>query len=357
MRSAIHGGPIRPYGFPWSPAVPLLLFILLLAGFANSEEFSGEPYLLGSSVADNGSSAALPSRYYTASQFLDFPGDFGDANTLRMELADLPLFGDLSQSWNGAAGYALDPKTHVSVFGQLVSTPDIPVLPLLQGSKEDRLNDPGFRPEACGDCYQMRDMVYLVSLNFMRKYDMEFPRMDAFSRPIPMQLSAGLTAKYFYEELEGGDYIAQNMNLDAGACLKFFWGYNPSNGVSDRNIKIQFSGFEILPTRQQSEFSGTQVYESMDYRWRMSASWEESVPELGSILSAGFSQKSEGGKYPAVGVEWDLKEILFLRAGRDQDFLSAGASLAWRWASVHYAFRYHELAASMYQVSAQVQIP
>ncbi len=344
--------------FPGALLVPLLILILLLAAARpRGEEFSGEPFLLGSSVADNGTSGAIPSRLYTATQFLDFPADFGDANTLRLELADLPIFGDLSQSWDGALGYSLDAKTHLSVYGQLVSTPDIPVLPLLRGSKEDRLNDPGFRPVACDGCQEMRDMVYLVSMNFMRKYDTEFPRLDAFSRPIPIQLSAGLTAKYFYEELEGGDYIAQNMNLDAGACMKFFWGFNPSTGLSDRNIKIQFSGFEILPTRQQSEFGGAQVYEKMDYRWRMSANWEEGFPDLASTVSAGFSQKSEGGNYPAVGLEWDLKETLFLRAGMDRDFISAGASLAWRWASVHYAFRYHELASSLYQVSCQVQVP
>ncbi|MDB5050981.1 MAG: hypothetical protein JWO30_4052 [Fibrobacteres bacterium] len=333
------------------------MIVLLALSEARSEDFSGEPYLLGSSVADNGSSGTLPSRLYTATQFLDFPGDFGDANTFRLELANLPMFGDLSQTWDGALGYALDSKTHVSVFGQMVSTPDIPILPLLQGSYQDRLNDPGFRPVACDGCEQMRDMVYLVSLNFMRKYDMEFPRMDAYGRLIPIQLSAGITAKYYYEELEGGDYISQNMNLDAGLCMKFLWGYNPIDKSSDRNIKIQFSGFEILPTSQESEFGGVQVYEKMDYRWRMSANWEEGFPELASTVSAGFSQKSEGGSYPGVGVEWDLKEMLFLRAGMDQDFISAGASMAWRWVSVHYAFRYHELGTSLYQLSCQVQWP
>lgn len=338
--------------------MPLLIVILLLSALgARSEDFSGEQYYLGSSVADNGTSAAMPSRLYTATQFLDFPGDFGDARTARLELATLPLFGGLSQVWDGAAGYALDPRTHLNVFGQLVSTADIQQLPLLKGSREDRLNDPGLRPAGCDGCFQMRDQVYLVSMNFMRKYDMEFPRMDAFNRPIPIQLSAGVTAKYFYEELEGGDYIAQNMNLDAGLSMKFFWGFNPTDGTSDRDIKIQFSGLELLPTSQQSEFGGSQVYEKMDSRWRMSMSWEEGFPDLASTFTAGFSQKSESGPYPAVGAEWDLKEMLFLRAGMDKDFISAGASVAWRWVSVHYAFRYNDLGTSLYQVSCQAQWP
>jgi hypothetical protein len=338
--------------------VPLLIALLLLCGLeAWGEDFAGEAYLIGTSVADNGTSATLPSRLHTATQFLDFPGDFGDAKTFRLELASLPLFGGLSQTWDGAMGYALDKDTRMSVFGQLVSTSDIEKLPLLRGSREDRLNDPDFRPSSCHGCTPMTDMVYLVSLNFMRKYDLEFPRLDAFSRPIPIQLSGGVSAKYFYEELWADDYVAQNMNLDAGVCMKFLWGYNPIDKSSDRNIKIQFSGFELLPTRQQSEVSGTQVYEKMPYRWHMSADWEEGLPDLASTVSAGFTQKSEGGRYPGLGLEWDLKEMLFLRAGMDQDYLSAGASMAWRWVSVHYAFRYHELGTSLYQVSCQAQWP
>jgi hypothetical protein len=244
--------------------VPLLIAILLLVLSASAEEFSGEPYLLQSSVADNGSSATLPSRLYTATQFLDYPGDFGNPKTLRVEMASLPLFGDLSQTWDGAVGYALDAQTQLSAFGQIVSTPDIPLLPLLRGSYQDRLNDPGFRPTACEGCQQFKDVVYLVALNFMRKYDLEFPRLDISSRPIPIQLSAGLTAKYYWEELEGDDYTSQNLNLDAGLCMKFLWGYDPITKVSDRNIRLQFSGFELLPTKQQSDFGGVQVYEDMD---------------------------------------------------------------------------------------------
>jgi len=335
----------------------LIVLILLVLAEARSEDFAGEPYLLGSSVADNGSSAALPSRLYTATQFQDFPGDFGDARTFRLEMASLPLFGDLSQTWDGALGYALDERTHMSAFGQIVSTPDIPLLPLLRGSYQDRLNDPGFRPTACDGCQQLKDVVYLMSLNFIRKYDWEFPRLDISSRPIPIQFSAGLTAKYYWEELEGDDYTSQNLNLDAGMCMKFLWGYNPVTKVSDRNIKIQFSGFELLPTKQQSDFGGVQVYENMTYRWRMSASWEEGLPDLASTVSAGLTQKSEGSTIPGFGAEWDLKEMLFLRAGMDNDYISAGASVAWRWVSVHYAFRYHELGTSLYQVSGQVQWP
>lgn len=337
--------------------MPLPLIVLFLLTGAWAEEFSGEPYLLGASVANNGTSSTLPSRFHTATQYLDFPGDFGDARTYRVELATMPLFSGLSEIWDGAASYALDPRTHINLFGQLAATPDIQTLPLLRGTAEDRLNDPGFRPGGCGDCYRMRDMVYLANLNFMRKYDGEFPRIDISSRPIPIRFSAGLTAKYFYEELEGGDYIAQNLNVDAGVCMQLFWGFDPISRVSDRNIKIQFSGFELLPTEQQSEFGGTQVFERMDRRWRMSASWEEGLPSLSSTLSAGVTQKSEQGVMPGFGVEWDLRGILYLRCGMDSEFLSAGTSLAWKLLSVHYAFRHHELGTSLYQVSAQVQWP
>jgi hypothetical protein len=193
-------------------------------------------------------------------------------------------------------------------------------------------------------------------VNFMRKYDSYLPRTDISNRPVPIQFSVGATTKYFYEELEAGGYEAQNLNLDLGACLKLFWGYNPVTQKSDRDIKVQLGGFELLPTKQRSTFSGVDVYERMATRWHLSASWEEGLPEWGSTLSLGVTQRSEASKWPGVGAEWDLRSLLYLRAGWDQDYLSAGASLAYRWMSVHYAFRHHELGNTLYQVSAQVEL-
>ncbi len=331
--------------------------ILLACTAVHAEDFSGEAFLLGSSVSNNGTSGSLPSRLYTSTQYLEYPGDFGETQLFRLELATLPMFGGLSQSLNGAFTYALDPRTLINIFGQTVATSDISLLPLLRGTREDRLNDPSFRPLPCTGCPQMQDMVYMTNINFMRKYDLDFPRIDISSRPIPVQFSMGVTTKYFYEELEGGDYLSQNLNVDAGVAVKFKWGFDPITHLSDRNIKFQVSGFELLPTKQKSVFSNVSVYEGLSRRWHFSGSWEEGFPRWNSTLAIGFTQKSEQGKYPATGMEWGFHDLLFLRAGVDDDYLSAGASLAYRWASLHYAFRHHELGSSIYQVSAQLQWP
>ncbi len=333
----------------------LLLLILLSEAYA--EDFAGEAYLIQSSVADNGSAVALPSHIYTASQYLDFPGDFGETRLFRVEMATLPLFSDLSQSLNGAITYALDRQTQLNFFGQTITTSDIQSRPLLTGSTEDRLNDPSLRPAACNGCTQFRDVVYMANINLMRKYDWEVPRIDISSRPIPVQFSVGATTKYYYEELEGGDYLSQNLNADLGVAAKFLWGFDPITKISDRNIKIQFSGFELLPTKQKSDFSNVYVYEGLTRRWHLSASWEESLPELNSTLAFGANQETEQGQWPALGVEWGFKDLLYLRGGYDADYISAGASVVWRWVSIHYALRHHELGTSFYQVSGQIQWP
>lgn len=339
--------------------MPLLIVVLLLLlpGASGAEEFTGEAYRIGTSVADNGSSGALPSRYHTASQYIDFPGDFGNQKLFRLEMATLPAFADLSQNLSGALSYSLDAKTRINVFGGMVSTPDIALLPVLPGSPEDRLNDPSLRPLPCVGCPMLKDVVYQANINLMRKYDGFFPRLDIASRPIPVEFSMGVTTKYYYEELEGGEYEAQNLNLDLGACLKFAWGYDPISQVSDRDVKLQFSGFEILPTRQKAAVNGFEVYERMPWRWSYTFSWEEGFPTLQSFLSLGLTQKSEGGKWPALGTEWDFRRQLYLRGGWDGEYLSAGASVAYRFMSVHYAFRHHELGNSLYQVSLQVEWP
>lgn len=334
--------------------VALILSVLPVRG----EEFTGEAYRIGTSVADNGTSGALPSRFHTATQYLDFPADFGPRRLFRLEMATLPVFGDLSQNINGALAYSLDAKTRINVFAGMVTTPDIPLLPLLSGTPDDRINDPSFRPIPCeNNCTYLKDVVYQANINLMRKYEGYFPRLGIASRPIPMELSMGVTTKYFYEELEGGGYEAQNLNLDLGAGLKFAWGYDPVTHLSDRDIKLLFSGFEILPTRQKASVDGFEAYERMDWRWSFTLAWEEGIPSLQSFASVGLTQKSDGGKYPALGAEWDFRRLLYLRAGWDSEYLSAGASAAYRFVSVHYAFRHHELGNSLYQVSLQVDWP
>jgi hypothetical protein len=240
--------------------VPLLpILVLICAAAAAAEEFAGEPFLEGSSVANNGTSSAIPSRLRTATQFLEYPADFGDAKTFRVEMATLPLFGNLAESWNGALAYNLDARTQLSVFGKMEITPDIESRPLLRGSREDRLNDPGFRPAVCDGCNAYSDHLYMAAINLMRVFHAEFPRIDIASREIPMEFGIGVTAKYYLEEIVGpqnGDYFIQNLNLDAGASMKFLWGWDPIARKSDRDIKIQFAGLEVLPTSQTSDIAG-----------------------------------------------------------------------------------------------------
>ncbi len=321
------------------------------------EDFSAEAFLLNASVADNGTSGALPSSYSTATQYIDYPGNFTSTRLFRLEMATLPLFGDLSQTLNGAFNYAIDEKTLINVFGQTITTSEIAVLPLLKGSREDRLNDPTFRPLPCDGCNQMRDVVYNTNINFMRRFDFELPRIDISTRPIPVQFSIGATTKYYYEELEGGDYLSQNLNADLGTSMKLLWGWDPVTKVSDRNVTLQVSGFELLPTKQNSEFSGVQVYESLTRRYHLTASIEEGFPSINSTVSLGMTQKSEQGTVPALGLEWGFQNMFYLRGGYDADYLSAGATVAWRWIGLNYAFRHHDLGTSLYQVSLQLQWP
>lgn len=332
-----------------------LLLILQTATWA--EEFTGEAYRIGTSVADNGSSGALPSRIHTATQYMDFPGDFGKPELFRFEMATLPTFAGLSQNVSGALAYSLDSKTRINAFGGMITTPDIAVLPILSGTPEDRLNDPSLRPSPCQGCSMLKDVVYQANINLMRKYQGLLPRLDIASRPIPMEFSMGVTTKYYYEELEGGGYEAQNLNVDLGACLKLAWGYDPVTQRSDRNLKLQLSGFELLPTRQKALVSEFEVYERMPYRWSFSFSLEEGLHSLQSFVNVGLTQKSEGGRFPALGAEWDFRDQLYLRGGYDGEYLSAGASVAYRFISVHYAIRHHELANALYQVSMQLEWP
>ncbi len=335
----------------------LLLCLAYFVGLNNlhAENFVGEVYLIGNSVVNNGSASTIPSQIYSPTQYLDFPAEMSEHKIYSVEIATLPTFASLSQIYNASVAFSLESRSQINAFYGMITTPNILERPLLQGSKEERLNDPTLRPGTCDFCNSLRDVVYLANINFMHQYDFLLPRLDIGYRPIPMQLGLGATSKYFYEELEGGDYTAQNLNLDAGLSLKIFWGYNPVDKSSDRNLKFQFNGFELLPTNQRSAFANSKVDETLRLRWHFAFSWEEFFPDLQSKWTVGIQQKPELGKYPALGSEWGFRDVLFLRAGYDGNFISAGATLAYRFMALHYAFMHHDLNNTLYQVSLQLQ--
>jgi hypothetical protein len=330
--------------------------LTLIAVFtAQAEDFADEVFLMENSVLNNGSASAISSSFYSPSRFLQYPADASEAPTMALEAMTLPLFGGLSQAISGAGSMQLQSALRVSAFTSIVSTSDIPVRPILPGTAEERQSNPALRPDSCLGCPSLRDRVYLGYFNILREYSGLLPRTGLESRPIPFSLSAGLTAKYFWEELEGGDFYAQNLNMDAGVGLRVLWGYDPVDKTSSQVLKVHFAGFEILPTRQRSDIGVHTAYESVDRRWHLSASFEQGLPFWNSKFALGAEQRSEGGVWPALGGEWCFADALALRGGWDGNFWATGFSVRYGWMALHYSLQYHDLGTSLYQVSLQIQ--
>ncbi len=335
-----------------------LILCLGLPPVVRAAEFAGDIFLIGQSVASNGAAGLMPTQPFSPSQHLTFPSEQPDEPIHALEINALPLFGSVARAYNAAATVSLDSQSQISAYYSIIRDDDIQLRPLLRGTREERMNDPSLRPTNCRDCGTfLTNMVTSAGLNFARSYSMRLPRSQISHRPIPLELNIGGTAKYFIEELWSGDYTAQNLNLDAGIGLTFFWDYHPITRLSTRNIKIIASGFELLPTAQIEEFGGSQVKEAIDSRWHYTFVWEEEISRWESRFTLSSQQRSEGGKWPGLGAEWNFKNMLFARTGFRSGFFSAGASLSYRMVSVHYAFIHHELATTLYQVSMQVRWP
>ncbi len=321
-------------------------------------EFAGDVFLIGQSVAVNGSAGALPTQPFSPSQHMVFPSEQPRERLHAFEVNALPLFGSLSRAYNAAATVSLDSQSQISAYYSILADDGIQLRPLLRGTREERMNDPSLRPTNCSDCGTfLTNMVTSTGLNFARSYTLLLPRSQISHRPIPLQLSVGGTAKYFIEDLWDGDYTAQNLNLDAGVGLNFFWDYHPVTRLSSRNIKFILSAFELLPTAQIEDFGGARIREAIDTRWHYTFIWEEDFPWLESRLALSAQQRTEGGRWPGMGAEWNFRNSLFVRGGFRSGFFNAGASLSYRLVSVHYAFIHHELATTLYQVSLQVRWP
>jgi hypothetical protein len=272
---------------------------------------------------------------------------------MALETGAMPLFGGRSQALNGAASLQLE-TARLSAFASIVSTADIPIRPLLSGTPEERQARPELRPGDCSGCSSYLDRVYLGYLNAAREFAGSLPRTGLHSRLVPVFLPAGITAKYFWEELEGGDYEAQSLNLDAGLSLRLLWDYDPARKIAHQVFKLNASAFELLPTRQRSDIGGYSVFEEVNRRWHVSGSFEQGIPRWRSTLVLGLEHRSEG-EWPALGGEWVFADALGLRGGWDGNFWAGGFSLRYRWLGLHYALRHHDLGTSFYQVSLQLQ--
>jgi hypothetical protein len=335
-----------------SPSLLTLVALSLWPSLLFAERFSEDPYLLDFSVAGNGSAEALPGSP-SPSRFLEWPSDLEDAPRFSLEAATLPILGGLSEMVNGGFSLRVAPQTQLQSYAAIVTTSDIPVRPLLQGSYEDRLERPEWRADYCPGCGTLRDRVYLGFLNLAREWITELPRTGLESRPIPLSVDMGVKAKTFWEELEGGDYQARNLNLDAGVGVTLDWDHNPITGKSGRQFRWSLSAHEILGTPQRSEMEGEVVEEALRRRWRMAIRWKESFPGLRSEGTLGLRQLPEAGKWPSLGGAWKYRNFLETRAGFNADVWAAGFSLHHNWLALHYAFQVHDLGIAAYQVSLE----
>ncbi len=337
---------------------PLLLLFAMGPWFALSsfgENYAGEIYLLNLSVPLSGTARTMPSFLGAPSEFLEFPASFQDQKKVKGEIASMPLFGDLSSGLYGAVSMPLQNNIQISAYGAMVVTNDIGYRPVLDfESYDNRRADPTARPEYCErNCREFRNAVYMAYLNAKKQFRFEFPRLDYFSAPLPMELTLGTNIKYFKDELEGAEYIAQNINMDAALNLRLELGYNPIEKNSHFDLVIEAILLELLQTSLSSNYND----EPISSRYHLAMFAEKKLPQWNSRAKIGVHQKSEWSKYPGWGAEWIYRDFIGINAGYHSGFISGGMFLKYQMLSLFYSLNHHDLGFSPYQISLQVEAP
>ncbi len=325
------------------------LLIVCCINFSFSEEYAGEIYLIGYNVPANGLGRTIPSTIYSPSQFVDFPAIPGNSDN-SIEVAAIPQFGSLGSLFLGSVLFSLDSLSQIGLAAAMGIVDGIISNPAPNYTQEERYNDPDKRLQACPTCPQNRNADYLIFVNFQRSYNGELPRIDFTSRPIPICFTWGTTVKYFKEELEGQDYIAQNLNMDMGASLKLDWGYNPAINKSSRAFSLDLNGFELLQTSQASKYAR----EKIASRFYMGLYWQENLEKYRSKFTLGIRQKPGWGRLPGIGMEWNYANLLAVRAGAQTGFITGGIGFNYHIFNLHYSLSYHELSYTLNQISLQL---
>ncbi len=322
-------------------------------GFTASDlKYTAEPYLMGYSVSTNGSSRVMPSYLGSPSQIIDFPAEMSPAPGAYFELSTLPIFGGLSNIYIGALSFQWDTLSEISVFAAMTHDDGIIKNNALKYTAAQRLSDPSKRPEKCNNCMELINNSYLGLINFKRRFLTTLPRINFYKLEIPLITTAGLNLKYLKDELEGMNFIAHNLNMDASVHIEIRIP-NPSfPGHFERCFNVMITGFELLQTQQFSEYGR----EKVSARYHMNMYWNEKFRKVSCTLGLGVIHQPEWSDLPGVALRVNYKEMLTLRAGFQEPYISGGLSFRYKQLALHYAIRNHQLGTSLYQLSLQAYL-
>ncbi len=256
-----------------------------------------------------------------------------------LQFEHVPMFSGLAQYNTMAVIYSFTPDMAIGLSWIRLGVDDIPRYGALQGSRYDRLVNNVNRSTGKADG-TFGDQENAVLLSFCQGLIFDVQVGDPFSPIVlPIQLSFGVTGKYFNQQLDTATGTGQG--LDAGALLRLisndFIQGDPSRWIGVGVAAHNLSSSDIVwdtASRHKDQLARTlQVGVAASYR----------LSRLRTRVTVSFDRELLDLQDSFYGGEVRFFDRLALRGGYRFDHFSAGAGLYLMGFYLDYAFLTGEL--------------
>ncbi len=223
---------------------------------------------------------------------------------------------------------------------------DIPIYPELEGRNiMQRLQNPAIRPDGTPQgFFQDNENAYFFTFSRTARFILD---PGWLYLKIPLEIPFGLNFKVLQINL--GKEHASGLGIDFGSMVRF--------SLNDLFTMRNLGQFSIAVFSQDITNTtliwSTRHNDSIRRCWHWGIAYEQPLTRFQSHLLIGYSHTNYYSASNHLGMEWEFRKIIALRAGVDANHLATGIGLLLSFFHIDYAFESHELGFS-HRISAEL---
>ncbi len=265
------------------------------------------------------------------------------------------LYGGLSTHGCVAAHVPLQEQMSVAAMYVRFQSGAISLWDSLPGTETERLNDPSMRADASNNGYFYNDQN-MVTVSLAKLFSVPIGRPETYNYPMPMDLSAGINFKEFWQTLNpsGKVRMGMNINCDAGLLLRVSLDYDLQQKMVDREVYVGATVKDLLGTKEVWLHSPDNYQETVDLSQYYGIAYIDKTHLLGAnwLVTAALERSYETTYH--CGIEAQVFNMVALRLGVSQNVFTCGAGVTYKNYSLDYAFRFDDVDYSPLRLSLKV---
>jgi hypothetical protein len=251
------------------------------------------------------------------------------------------MFNNLAQHQFLGVSYEFSPNTVAGLSWVHLGIGDIPRYASLQGTRFDRILNPALRSDGKPKGF-FADSEDAVFVTFSHALDLRLLFGGGLTpAAIPARLAFGLNMKLIHQRLD--IYRGIGQGLDAGVIFEIL-------GIGDeKTIRRRIAvGMNVsdLASSAMSWNTPTALREGLPVRLALGVAYQEWLPWVLGRLTLSAARQTDRQDVLALGGEYEIRNVVFLRGGLVGEEWSAGAGVKINLIQFDYAFVSHDLGNS-----------